>query len=64
MTHPDSSKAAAHVTAEAVRDTLAAMVDIPSPTGREAEMAKYLVHRMRGVHQQILEGQAEELGVG
>src|SRR4029079_3506330 len=49
MTHPDFSKAAAHVTAEAGRDTLAAMVDISSPTGREAEMAKYLVHRMRGV---------------
>jgi acetylornithine deacetylase/succinyl-diaminopimelate desuccinylase-like protein len=49
MTHPDFSKAAAHVTAEAVRDTLAAMVDIPSPTGREAEMAKFLVHRMRSV---------------
>ena len=49
MTHPDFSKAVTHVTAEAVRDTLAAMVDIPSPTGHEAEMAKFLVHRMRNV---------------
>lgn len=46
MAHPDFSKAAAHITAEAVRDALADMVNIASPTGGEAAMAHYLVDRM------------------
>jgi acetylornithine deacetylase len=49
MTHPDFSTAAAHITAERIRDTLVEMVDISSPTGREAQMAQYLVQRMRAV---------------
>jgi acetylornithine deacetylase len=49
MTHPHFSSAVAHITAESVRDTLVDMVDISSPTGREAEMAHYLVRRMRAV---------------
>jgi len=44
--HPDFSKAAEHITAAAVRDALADMVDIASPTGGEAAMARYLVERM------------------
>ena len=36
MTHPDFAKAAAHITAEAVRDALVELVDIASPTGHEA----------------------------
>jgi len=47
MNHPDFSKAAQHVTADTIRDTLAAMVDIASPTGRETGMAHYLRDRMR-----------------
>jgi acetylornithine deacetylase len=35
------------VTAEAVRDALIDMVDIPSATGHERDMAHYLVRRMR-----------------
>lgn len=47
MNHPDFAKAAAHISAEAVRDALVDLVDIASPTGREAGVAHYLVERMR-----------------
>jgi acetylornithine deacetylase len=49
MTHPDFSTAVAHITAERIRDTVVEMVDISSPTGREAQMAHYLVRRMRAI---------------
>src|SRR3954451_4487609 len=49
MTHPDFAAAVTHITAENIRDTLADMVDISSPTGREAGMAEYLVARMHAV---------------
>jgi acetylornithine deacetylase len=42
-------KAVANIKHEAVRDTLAAMVDIASPTGREIGMARYLEERMRKI---------------
>ncbi len=41
------SRAMAHISREAVRDTLVEMVDIASPTGREDRFARYLVERMR-----------------
>jgi acetylornithine deacetylase/succinyl-diaminopimelate desuccinylase-like protein len=44
--HPDYARTAALLTREAVRDTLVEMVDIASPTGREAAFAQYLVERM------------------
>ena len=47
MIHPDFAKAAVHISAEAVRDILVDLVDIASPTGREASLAHYLVARMR-----------------
>jgi acetylornithine deacetylase len=40
-------KAAAYVSYEAVRQTLTEMVDIASPTGREMDMARYIVERLR-----------------
>ncbi len=46
MPHPDFARCARHVTADAVRATLTDMVDIPSPTGAEGEMARYLAGRM------------------
>jgi acetylornithine deacetylase len=49
MMHPDFSKAASHITTENLSGTLADMVDISSPTGREARMAEYLVQRMRAL---------------
>ena len=49
MTHPDFAAAVTHITAENIPNTLADMVDISSPTGREAQMAQYLVQRMRAV---------------
>src|SRR5712691_3450113 len=47
MTHPDFAKAASHVTADNVRDLLMALVDIPSATGNEIGVARYLAERMR-----------------
>lgn len=49
MPHPDFAKAAAFIAPDDVRDTLAAMVDIASPTGRELGMAQFLVERMRRI---------------
>jgi acetylornithine deacetylase/succinyl-diaminopimelate desuccinylase-like protein len=47
MPHPDFAKAATHITADAVRDCLADLVNIASPTGSEIGVAQYLVQRMR-----------------
>ncbi|MBX9776390.1 MAG: M20/M25/M40 family metallo-hydrolase [Xanthobacteraceae bacterium] len=47
MAHPDFAKAATHVTADNVRDCLADLVNIASPTGHEIGVARYLVERMR-----------------
>jgi acetylornithine deacetylase/succinyl-diaminopimelate desuccinylase-like protein len=47
MPHPEFAKAAAHITADAVRDCLADLVNIASPTGSEIGVAQYLVQRMR-----------------
>lgn len=46
MTHPDYGRAVRHITPEAVTRTLMEMVDIASPTGREGELAKYIVARL------------------
>src|SRR4051794_25816460 len=45
MTNPDFAKAAAHITAENVRDLLIDLVDIPSETGKDIGVAHYLVER-------------------
>jgi len=68
MTHPDYSQAARHVTAEAVTRTLMEMVDIASPTGREGELAKYIVARLAqagfDAHlQEVSEGRPNAVGV-
>jgi acetylornithine deacetylase len=47
MPHPDFSKASAYITADGVRDCLADLVNISSPTGSEIGVAQYLVERMR-----------------
>ena len=47
MSHPEFSKAAEYITSERIRDTLSEMVDIPSATGFELGMARYLDDRMR-----------------
>ena len=44
----DRQAAAAYITPEIVRQTILEMVDIRSPTGSEAAMADYVVHRLRG----------------
>ena len=46
MSHPDFARTARHITPDAVRDTLMAMVDIRSPTGREGALAQYIVSRL------------------
>ena len=68
MTHPDHARAARHVTAEAVTNTLMEMVDIASPTGREAELARYIVARLAkaglNAHlQEVSEGRPNAVGV-
>jgi len=68
MSHPDYARAARHVTAEAVRDTLMAMVDIASPTGREGALAEYIVARLdkagfRAHLQEVSEGRPNAVGV-
>lgn len=47
MTQSEFDTASRFITAEAVSDALVDMINIASPTGREAGMAEYLVGRMR-----------------
>src|SRR3954453_7914887 len=47
MAHPDFPILAPRITPERVAQTLTDLVDIPSPTGREAGVARYLVDRMK-----------------
>jgi acetylornithine deacetylase/succinyl-diaminopimelate desuccinylase-like protein len=47
MSDPDFAKAVQHVTTDRLRETLMEMVDIPSATGNEIGMARYLVERMQ-----------------
>ena len=47
--HPDFDKVADFIKPEDIRDTLAEMVDIPSPTGSELGMAQFLTDRMRRI---------------
>jgi acetylornithine deacetylase len=47
MSQSDREKAAAYVSPDVVRQVLMDMIDIRSPTGSEADMADYLVDRLR-----------------
>ena len=49
MSHPDSRKAAAFVTADSLRQTLLDLIDIRSPTGHEGAVADYIVTRLKRV---------------
>ena len=46
MIHPAFAEAAARITADKVRELLMDLVNIVSPTGREIDVAHYLVARM------------------
>ncbi len=46
MRHPEFSRAAELITPQKIRDLTVALVDIPSPTGHEAGVAKFLAERM------------------
>lgn len=68
MSHPDYARALRHITPEAVTKTLMDMVDIPSPTGREGELAKYIVARLAKAGfdaylQEVSEGRPNAVGV-
>ena len=68
MSHPEFARAVRHITPEAVRDTLMEMVDIASPTGREGELARYIVARLAkagfAAHlQEVSEGRPNAVGV-
>ena len=47
MLHPEFARAASLITADAVRDLVIDLVNIPSSTGREIAVAEFLVERMR-----------------
>ncbi len=47
--HPDFAKVSELIETDHIRDTLAEMVDIASPTGRELGMAQFLIERMRRI---------------
>jgi acetylornithine deacetylase len=68
MSHPDYARVVRHITPEAVRDTLIAMVDIASPTGREGALAEYIVGRLakagfRAQLQEVSENRPNAVGV-
>ena len=68
MPHPDYARCARHITADAVRELLSEMVNIASPTGGEAAMARYLEGRMAraGLETQLQEvdpGRPNAIGV-
>ncbi len=68
MRHPNFEQAARHITSETVRDTLMAMVNINTPTGRERGLAEYIVARLTGAGlraslQEISEGRPNAIGV-
>ncbi|MEE9275874.1 MAG: M20/M25/M40 family metallo-hydrolase [bacterium] len=68
MPHPDFERASRHITPEALRTTLMEMVDIPSPTGGEREMAEYLTGRLaragcRTELQEVSAGRPNAVGV-
>jgi len=46
MPHAEWKKCVRHLTSQRLRDTLMEMVDIPSPTGREKDMALYVAGRL------------------
>src|SRR5215510_12517079 len=49
MMHPDFHKAVPYLTSDNIRSLLMDLVDISSPTGKETDVAQYLVARMRRV---------------
>ena len=68
MAHPDYERAARHVTAQAVTDTLVEMVNIASPTGREGALAEYIVARLakagfQSCLQEVSPGRPNAVGV-
>jgi acetylornithine deacetylase len=68
MAHPDYARAARHLTAEAVTQTLIEMVNIASPTGREGALAEYIVARLakaglQSYRQEVSPGRPNAVGV-
>jgi acetylornithine deacetylase/succinyl-diaminopimelate desuccinylase-like protein len=68
VSHPDYARVVRHITPEAVRDTLMAMVDIASPTGREGALAQYIAGRLskagfRASLQQVSQNRPNAVGV-
>lgn len=68
MAHPDYERAARHITAQSVTDTLVEMVNIASPTGREGALAEYIVSRLakagfQSYLQEVSAGRPNAVGV-
>ena len=67
LTEPNLSKASDLITADSIREVLAEMIDICSPTGEERRMAEYMVERMRSAGLQtelqfVSEGRPNAIG--
>lgn len=67
MPHAAWKKCVRHLSPQRLRETLMEMVDIPSPTGREREMARYLAGRLgragfRTGLQEVSEGRPNSVG--
>jgi acetylornithine deacetylase/succinyl-diaminopimelate desuccinylase-like protein len=68
MSHPNFTRAARHISAEAVTNTLVEMVNIASPTGREGALAEYIVARLakagfQSYLQEVSPGRPNAVGV-
>lgn len=68
MSHPDYPRAARHITAEAVKETLMEMVNIASPTGYEGMLAQNIVQRLKNAGftaylQEVSENRPNAVGV-
>ncbi len=67
MQTAEFEKAAAYITTDLVRGTLTEMINIRTPTGREIDLARYIISRLtaNGVHaylQQVSEDRANAVG--
>jgi acetylornithine deacetylase len=60
MTSVEFQRAESHITPENVRTALMDMIDIRSPTGHEAEMARYIVQRLARAGLEAFEQPVEE----
>src|ERR1051326_4927006 len=67
ISESDKNKVLANIKRDRLVELTRAMIDIPSPTGHEADVARFLVEHMRGIGlkadlQEISEGRYNAIG--